>query len=184
MADTEETIEDIEGTAGEEEALEAGGPKRKLLGPRMIRMLLFVAGALVLIVISGTIAYVVAKKVGTPPAPDKESPQQKVKQKPLSYFGLESFSVNTSDTDEPHFLKVTLQLGYEQGTTNELQTELNSRRAQLRDIIISVLGSKRYNDLNTQDKRNDLKEEIKRKINDVLINGEVHQVAFTEFVLT
>jgi len=184
MADTEETIEDIEGAAEEEETLEAGGPKRKLFGPRMIRMLLFVAGALVLIIVSGTIAYVVAKRVGTPPVPEKVSPQQKVKQKPLSYFSLESFSVNTSDTDEPHFLKVTLELGYEQGTTNELQTELNSRRAQLRDIIISILGAKRYTDLNTQNKRELLKEEIKRKINDVLINGEVRQVAFTEFVLT
>lgn len=184
MADTEETIEDIEGAAEEEETLEAGGPKRKLFGPRMIRMLLFVAGALVLIIISGTIAYIVAKKVGTPPVPEKESPQQMEKQKPLSYYDLSSFSVNTSDTGEPHFLKVTLQLGYEQGTTNELQTELVARKAELRDIVLSILGAKRYTDLNTQDKRENLKEEIKRKINDVLINGEIKKVAFTEFVLT
>jgi len=184
MGDTEETIEDIEGTPEEEEALEAGGPAKKLLGPTMIKTLIYVAVALVLIIISGTIAYIVARKVGTAPAVEKKSPMYEVKQKPLDYFALQSFSANTSDTDEPHFLKLTLQLGYDPGGTTELQTELNARRPQLRDIILSIVGAKRFSDLNTQEKRDTLKEEIKRRINSVLQKGQVLGVVFTEFVLT
>ncbi len=50
MGDAEEPIEDIEATAEEEEQIEAGGPKRRLLGPSMVRVLLYVAAALVMIV--------------------------------------------------------------------------------------------------------------------------------------
>ena len=62
---------------------------------------------------------------------------------------------------------------------------MNKRRAQLRDIIISVIGSKKFDDLNTQDKRNGLKKDIIDKINDILQSDEqIEDIAFTEFVLT
>ena len=182
MGDTEETIEDIEETPEEEEAIE-GGPKRKFLGPTMIKTLLYVAAALVLIIVSGTIAYMVAKRVSKAPATEKTSLEYKEKAKPLAYFALQPFSINTSDIEEPHFVKISISLGYEAGKT-DLQTELNARRAQLRDIIISIIGSKKFSDLDTQDKREQLKDEIKRKINDILRNGEIKAVFFTEFVLT
>jgi flagellar FliL protein len=179
----EETIEDIEGAAEEEEAIEAGGPRRRLFGPPMTRTLIYIAVALVLIIISGTVAYFVAQRVGTAPSPEKTSPEYAEKQKPLAYFDLSDFSVNTSDTDEPHFLKLTIELGYDEGNL-ELQTELNKRRAELRDIVISVVGAKRYNDLNTQDKKDALKKELKDRINEVLMTDKIKKIAFTEFVLT
>ncbi len=182
MGDTEE-IEDIEGTA-EEETLEGGVGPKKLFGPNVIRTLIFVALALVLIIISGTIAYVVARRVGAGPETEKISPEAIVKEKPLSYFDMAPFSINTSDTDEPHFVKITIAMGYESGGTTELQTELNKRRAQLRDIVISVVGEKRFTDLNTQEKRDELKSEIMRRVNSKLQNGEIKEIAFTEFVLT
>lgn len=182
MADTEETIEDIEGTA-EEEALEAG-PERRLFGPTLVRTLIYIAVALVLIIISGTVAYVVARSVNKAPATAKQSPEERTLPEPLMYMELNSFSINTSDTDEPHFLRLTLALGYKQGVSNELQTELNARRVQFRDIIISIVGGKKYSDLNTQEKRDGLKQEIRRRINSVLKNGQLEEIAFIEFVLT
>ncbi len=183
MADTEETVEDIEGTEEEEEVMEAGGPGKKLFGPSMIKMLVIIAGALVMIIISGTIAYFVAQKVGKPPATEKTSPEKVQKVKPLNYFDMRDFSINTSDIDEPHFVKLTISLGYE-ALTVELQTELGARRQELRDIVISVVGSKKFSDLNTQDKRNELKKDLLKRINDVLINGQITGIAFTEFVIT
>lgn len=184
MADTDETIEEIE-EAPEEEVAEAGVGRRKFFGPTLIRTLIYVAIALVLIIISGTIAYIVAKRVGTAPATEKISPEYRVREKPLMYYDLESFSINTSDTEEPHFIKITISIGYDQGNV-ELQTELNARKPQLRDIVISIVGEKRYADLNTQPKREALKEEIKLKINSVLTTprAQVKEIVFTEFVLT
>jgi len=179
----EETIEDIEETPEEEESLEGVGPRKKLFGPTVVRTLIFVALALVLIIISGTIAFLVSRRAGAPPATEKISPEFVEKENPLSYFSLESFSINTSDTDEPHFIKLTMELGYDMGKV-ELQTELVQRRAQLRDIIISIVGAKKYTDLNTQDKRDALKEDLIRRINEVLQKGKIKGIAFTEFVLT
>lgn len=185
MADTEETIEDIEETA-EEEALEAGGRRGRLIGPNMVRALLYIAAALVLIIVSGTIAYVVARRVGATPATDKASPMLDTKSKPLLYFEMQSFSVNTSDTDEAHFLKLTLQLGYqaEGAASSEIQAELSQRRPELRDIVIRIIGTKSYSEMLTQENRDELREEIRRRINSVLQRGSIQKVVFTEFVLT
>jgi flagellar FliL protein len=178
----EETIEDIEEVT-EEEEMEGVGPKKKLFGPNLVRTLIYIALALVVIIISGTIAFIVSRRAGTPPATEKISPEFVEKEAPLAYFDMESFSINTSDTDEPHFVKLTIELGYEAGKV-ELQSELVQRRPQLRDIVLSVLGAKRYTDLNTQDKRDALKIDLMRRINEVLQKGKIKGIAFTEFVLT
>jgi len=183
MGDKEETIEDIESTAEEEAVTGAEGVRKRLLGPAMVKTLIYVAIALVMIIVSGTVAYFIAQRVGTPPATQKISPESVERAKPYWYFALEPFSINTSDIDEPHFVKLTISLGYEEGKV-DLQTELNARRPQLRDIVIRIVGSKRYTELNTQDKRNAIKEEILNSINDVLIQGKIKNVVFTEFVLT
>jgi flagellar FliL protein len=183
MGDAEEPIEDIESTAEEEEQIEAGGPKRRLFGPSMVRVLLYVAAALVMIVISGTVAFLVAKRSGVQPGGGRISPEQVQKVKPYIPFDLGEFSINTSDPVEPHFIKVTIVLGYEE-LKAELQTELNARRAQLRDTVIRTVGGKTYDELNTEDKRAALKKELLGSINDILINGTIKEVYFTEFVLT
>jgi flagellar FliL protein len=185
MADTEETIEDIEEST-EEEALEAGGRRGRLLGPNVVRALLYIAAVLVLIIVSGSVAYVIARRVGATPATEKTSPMLETKTKPLNYFSLESFSVNTSDRDEAHFVKLTLELGYQmEGTaSSEIQAELVQRRPELRDIVIRTLGSKSYHQLLSEENRQQLREEIKRSINRVLQRGQIQKVVFTEFVLT
>ena len=181
MADTEETIEDIEGTE-EEETLEAG-PERKLFGPTLVRTLMFIAVALVIIIIAGTIAYVVARRVNRAPTTDKRSPELTEKEDPLTAYTLDPpFSINTVDTDEPHFLRVTVVLGHKEDVASELQGELINRKEELRDLIISIVGGKSFDELNMR--RDDLKVEIKRRINAILQKGEIERVYFTEFVLT
>ena len=182
MADTEETIEDIEGT--EEEETLAVGPQRRLFGPTMIRALLFIAVALVVIILSGTIAFVVARRVNRAPVTGKRSPELAEKRKPLEPMTLEPFSINTSDVGEPHFLRLEVVLGYEQSNTAEFETELIARNEEFRDLIITIVGSKRFDQLNGEENRNRLKEEIKRQINSRLQNGEIEEVYFTEFTLT
>lgn len=183
MGDTEETIEEIEGGAEEEAIPEEAGVK-KLLGPTMIKTLIYVAIALVMIIISGTVAYIVAQRVGKPPATEKTSPEVKQFAPLYAYFDLEKpFSINTADTDEPHFVKVSISLGYEEGRV-DIQTELNKRRPQIRDIVIQVIGSKKYSQLDSYDERMQLKEELMNRINEVLKAGKIKEVVFTEFVLT
>jgi len=182
MADTEETIEDIEG-AEEEETL-AVGPRRKLFGPTMIRTLMFIAVTLVVIIISGTIAFVVARRVNRAPATEKRSPELAEKRDPLTPMSLDPFSINTNDVDEPHFLRLVVVLGYEKGKSAEFETELISRKVEFQDLIITIVGSKQFDQLNGEENRRRLKDEIKRQINSRLQNGEIREVYFTEFTLT
>jgi hypothetical protein len=77
MGDPDETIDDIEGTGeDDDETLEPSIPGRKLFGPSMVRMLVIVAGALIMIIISGTVAYIVAQRVGKPAPTEKTSPEK------------------------------------------------------------------------------------------------------------
>ena len=111
MGDPDETIDDIEGTGEEEEdTLEPSMPGRKLFGPSMVRMLVIVAGALIMIIISGTVAYIVSQRVGKPAPTEKTSSEKTDKKAPYLYFDLGEFSVNTNDTDEPHFVKINLTM--------------------------------------------------------------------------
>lgn len=183
MGDSEEPIEDIESTAEEEEELEAGAAKRKLFGPSLVRTLLYVAAALVMLVISGTVAYVIARRVGVQPGQERISSEFTERKKPLAQYDLGEFSLNTSDPVEPHFIKITMVLGYEEGN-QLLQTEIVARRPQLRDIVINIVGAKTFSELATQDMRKELKDELLDSINSILKDGQIEEIFFTEFVLT
>ena len=145
---------------------------------------MFIAVALVIIIVSGAIAYVVARRVNRAPVTDKRSPELAEKRDPLTTLSLDPFSINTNDTDETHFLRLVVVLGYEKGTSAEFETELNSRKVEFRDVIITIVGGKGFDDLNEQRDREMLKDEIKRQINSRLQRGEVKEIYFTEFTLT
>lgn len=96
-------------------------------------------------------------------------------------YGLDSFSVNLADQESRHFLKatVTLELG-----TPALAKELDKRKAQVRDIIITLLREKTSEQLkgdNTTVAK--LKTEIRDRLNAVLASGKITAVYFTEFIV-
>lgn len=105
------------------------------------------------------------------------------KPNPLTIFSLDDFRVNTADIDEPHFLRVKLGLGYN-AENKKLATELPSRKEQIRDIILKILNSKEKQDIDEQVEKDRLKDEIKKEINNVLINGEIEDVYYDEFIIS
>jgi flagellar basal body-associated protein FliL len=185
MADTEETIEDIEGTE-EEEALEAG-PQRKMFGPTMVRTLMFIAVALVVIIIAATIAFLVAKRVSGRNIPgDKRSPELTEKSDPLQTLELGSFNVNigSRDGDEPHFLQLEIVLAFDKEPPSDFLAELGERRQEFRDIVISVVGSQSYEDLRVAEGIEALKRNLKFMMNSKLQEGEIKTIYIINFVLT
>jgi len=107
----------------------------------------------------------------------------KVKPEPLSVYPVGDFKINTADIDEPHFLRLVLSLGYD-GKNKPLTTELNQRKAEIRDVILRILNSKTKSQLDENVDKERLKEEIKKSINNVLIHGEVQDVYYDEFVIS
>lgn len=102
---------------------------------------------------------------------------------PFAVFPLEDFRVNTADIDEPHFIRMRLSLAYDDAN-KKLSGELVSRTQQIRDIIITIMNSKEKQDVDEQVEKERLKEEIKKAINNVMVDGEIEDVYYDEFVLS
>jgi len=91
--------------------------------------------------------------------------------------------VNLSDVEETHYLKTTIDLEQNYGSSVEFGNEIGNRKAQLRDIIISTLSSKSSEDLRTPEGKEALKEELKERINSVLAKGQIARIYFTDFAI-
>lgn len=105
---------------------------------------------------------------------------------PLAIFNLPALSTTTDDA-EPHFVKITIALGYETGVL--MKQELENRSDQIHHIINIMLRGKRFDELrgsdstSTASKLIDLAEEIRTQINAILISGKIKEVYFKEFAV-
>ena len=94
-------------------------------------------------------------------------------------YSFDTFIVNLSDSGGTRYLKVTMQVEL---SSSKLEAEIEKRKPQLRDIILTVLSSKTYAEVSTAQGKLALKQEILRRVNLVLTSGTLENVYFTEFV--
>ena len=166
----------------EEEGGGAEGGEAPGIGKsRIVKILLYVAGGLLAVVLMIGISYIVASKVKEPS--DYERGQQAVSPPPpppLATYELPTFSNTTADA-EPHFIKMTISLGYEANV--ELNAELVSRKDEMQHIINILLQGKKFEDLKSVTGSVALAEEIKAHINVRLAKGKVKEVYFKELLV-
>lgn len=96
---------------------------------------------------------------------------------------LEQFTVNlsTAGTVNPKFARVNISI---QVASDDLESELGQKMAQVRNSIIDLFNSKKPSDLATSDGRNYLKEEIRNALNSFLVTGKIQGVFFTNFAVS
>ena len=92
---------------------------------------------------------------------------------------LASFTVNLAQGDGPRRY-VRLNTVLKLDNTSEL-SEIEARKPQIRDAIISLLNSKRPKDILKQDGKFFLKEQIKASINSFLIDAKIVDIFFNGF---
>ncbi len=179
----EEELKETEGAGEEEEKKPAEKKGPKGLSSGIVKILLYVIGIIILIAISVTISYIVASK--TAEKPDKISIEQTYKNvtPPYDTLRLTDFTINTADIDEQHVIRVTIALAYTQKDA-AVSAELLQREAQIRDIINRILGSKRKDEIDSVEGKENLKNEIKNAINNILINGKIKDVYFIDFFIS
>ena len=172
MGDDERDLVDEESKPAE--------PEGSTTTSKIVKILLYVAGAIIVVVLMIGISFLVAKNV-------QESRYEKSQDiiaapppEPLQTYELPPFSKATAD-EEPHFVKLTLSLGYD--TSPELNNELIRRRDEMQHIINILLQGRRYEDLDSVSDTITLSEEIKAHINIRLISGKIKEVYFKEFVV-
>jgi flagellar protein FliL len=95
---------------------------------------------------------------------------------------LKSFVVNLLDQKGvgKRYLKVTMQLEVSKEEDVLLTENYN---AQIRDTILLLLSSQSLKDINTMEGKLELKQTLLSRMNQILGNGVVRRIYFTEFVV-
>jgi flagellar basal body-associated protein FliL len=163
-----------------EEEREEGEEKAKAKG--LPKILIFIALGIVVLIISIVVSYMVAKTVK---APKIEFGVERVEEKPpppepleIGNIGEEEIIARLADQDEPHLVKVyEIYLAFDK-KMKALALELNdpARKFQIRDIFNTVLMTKKSTDLITEEGRNQLKRELIKKINAILVDGQIKDI--------
>jgi len=92
---------------------------------------------------------------------------------------LDPFTVNLAQGDGPRrYLKLNTVIKFDNEFSKE---ELEARKPQIRDSIISIINSKRADDLLKREGKMYLKEEIKTAINSYLMSGKVLDIFYVGF---
>ncbi len=95
-------------------------------------------------------------------------------------YSLDTFIVNLADDGRSRYLRVTMDL--ELVSASEEST-LDDRLPQVRDSILMILPSKRFEDIASMEGKTALRNEIITKLNGMLNKNVVSNIFFTEFVV-
>lgn len=92
---------------------------------------------------------------------------------------LETFIINLAGSKGRRVAKVNMEIEIE---GEQVQEEIEKRKAQIRDIIIILLSGKTYDDVTTKEGKEQLKTEIVDTVNAFLTKGKLVNVYFTDFI--
>ncbi len=114
-----------------------------------------------------------------PPA-DKKEGDKKEGEAALDLFVKESFTVTLADPGGSRFAQVDVEI---EVPDDFVKQEVISIRPKIRDFIIVVLSSKTYDQIESTDGRDFLREEIRNKIDGELKRGKIKNIFFTQFIV-
>lgn len=95
-------------------------------------------------------------------------------------FPLDTFIVNLADQERNRYLRVTMDLELVAPGDTE---KLNERLPQVRDRILMLLPSKRFEDIASMEGKTALRDEIIGKLNGLFPENVIANIFFTEFVV-
>jgi flagellar FliL protein len=95
-------------------------------------------------------------------------------------FSLDTFIVNLADKGGNRYLRVTMDLELD---NPELEDELNKRLPQVRDSLLMILPTKRFEDISTVQGKTALRDEMLEALNGYLAQGKITNIYFKEFVV-
>lgn len=92
---------------------------------------------------------------------------------------LEPFIVNLFDERGVRYLKVRLDVEVWDSTKEEME----KKNPKIRDSLIVLLSSKKYEEIGSLEGKARLREEILFRLNRILGEGKAREVYFTDFVV-
>ena len=114
---------------------------------------------------------------GDPELLEEGAPTENISKETL--VDLATFTVNLAQGDGPRRY-VRLNAVLKLSEKSEI-SEVEARKPQIRDTIISILNSKRPEDILKRDGKLYLKQEIKSAVNSFLVDGKVEDIFYVGF---
>jgi len=95
-------------------------------------------------------------------------------------YPMDQFIVNLYNEGSSRYLKTTINFEL---SAAELSAEMDKKKPLIRDIVIKTLSAKTYEEISTIRGKENLKDEIVSKVNQVLTDGKINNIYFTDFVI-
>ncbi len=95
-------------------------------------------------------------------------------------YPMDQFVVNLYSESGSRYLKAALNFEL---AGEELAAELDAKKPLIRDIIIKALSAKTYEEVSTIKGKENLKDEIVLNVNEVVSDGQINNLFFTDFVI-
>jgi len=96
-------------------------------------------------------------------------------------FFLGDFTTNMATNDRAgKFVRVEIRL--EMSDTG-MADELKYKNIRLRDAVIEEMSLKRFSEVSTAKGKEELKENLKNRLNSIVDDGEINEVYFTQFII-
>lgn len=112
--------------------------------------------------------------------PARDVPAGQEVLEPSQFVTLDPFIVNLSDPLGRRYLKITMNVE----AANALAvTAMNTDMPKIKDALLLLFSSKSFSDIDTIDKKVELKNEVVNRLNLIVGKGKVKNVYFMEFVI-
>src|SRR5210317_270442 len=95
-------------------------------------------------------------------------------------YPLDTFIVNLADKGGKRYLRITIDLELD---SKDLESEVTKRLPQVRDSILTILPTKRFDDISSAKGKTALRDQMLERINGLLARGRVTNIYFKEFVV-
>jgi flagellar protein FliL len=173
-----ENLDELADKAKKEQPAGGGSGSKKLL-------IIIIAGFLLFMILAGAGFFILWQKL---PTPEPDADQKKIQEEQSvqltvgPVFSLQPFVVNLADQAGNRYLRTKMTL--ELGTGNaELLEKMDKLVFPVRDKILTILSSKKYQEINTRQGKKQLRAEIATTVDRLLGKGSVKNVYFSDFVV-
>ncbi len=173
---------------GEEKTAEPAGDESPP-AKKKSRLLPLVASVVVLVAGGGAAAWYLgvlpfgggkSRHAEATAAVDESAHGGKSEKGPAPILPLETFIANLADEGGSRYLKATFQIEFLGAT---VPPDVNGHLPQIRDLLLTLLSSKTFDEVRTAEGKQQLREEIIARVNQVLDRDIVKAVYFTEFIV-
>jgi flagellar basal body-associated protein FliL len=130
---------------------------------------------------------VIVPSLGAKPAATAEAEAEKEEEAqtlPGEQFTVDEIIINPAGTHGRRFLRLGVALEAAEGEGGaEVMTELETRKAQIRDLFIREFSLRTLEELTDATVREELRLACIQKINDIMVKGKILNLYFTDYVL-